>query len=131
MIQASTLLKVVDKTGITSVKCIKVLSTIKSRIAFVGDIIIVSVFRLNPKKFKDVKIFKKKKFLKGTLHRGLVIRSCINYKRMSSIYLKFNENSVIIVNKRVVPISNRIYGPVLRELCMKLPSVGCVTRFMI
>ena len=131
MIQVSTLLKVVDKTGITSVKCIKVLSTIKSRIAFVGDIVIVSVYRLNPKKFKDVKLFKKKKFLKGTLHRGLIIRSCVNFKRMSSIFIKFNENSVVLVNKRVVPISNRIYGPVLREICMRLPSVGCVTRFMI
>jgi len=55
----SSLLKVVDKTGITSVKCIKVLSTIKSRIAYIGDIVIVSVYRLNPKRFKDVKLFKK------------------------------------------------------------------------
>lgn len=127
----STLLKVVDKTGITSVKCIKVLSTIKSRIAFTGDIVIVSVYRLNPKKFKDVKLFKKKKFLKGTLHRALIIRTCVNFKRMSSIYIKFDENSVILVNKRVVPISNRVYGPVLREICMRFPSVGCVSRFMI
>jgi len=131
MIQMSTLLKVVDKTGITSVKCIKVLSTIKSRIAFTGDIIIVSVYRLNPKKFKDVKLFKKKKFLKGTLHRGLIIGICINFKRMSSIFIKFNENSIVLVNKRIVPISNRIYGPVLREICMRLPSIGCVTRYMI
>jgi large subunit ribosomal protein L14 len=127
----STLLKVVDKTGITSVKCIKVLSTIKSRIAFIGDIVIVSVYRLNPKKFKDVKLFKKKKFLKGTLHRGLIIRTCVNFKRMSSIFIKFDENSVILVNKRVVPISNRVYGPVLREICMRFPSVGCVSRYMI
>lgn len=85
MIQASTLLKVVDKTGITSVKCIKVLSTIKSRIAFIGDIVIVAVHRLNPKKFKNVKLFKKKKFLKGTLHRGLlleavpILKECLVY----------------------------------------------------
>lgn len=131
MIQVSSLLKVVDKTGITSVKCIKVLSTIKNRIACIGDVIVCSVHRLNPKKFQKVKLFKKKKFLKGTLHRGLIIRSCVNFKRMSSIFLKFNENSVVLVNKRVVPVSNRVYGPVLRELCMRLPSLGCVTRFMI
>lgn len=131
MIQVSSLLKVVDKTGITSVKCIKVLSTIKNRIACIGDVIVVSVYRLNPKKFQKVKLFKKKKFLKGTLHRGLIIRSCVNFKRMSSIFLRFNENSVVLVNKRVVPVSNRVYGPVLRELCMRLPSLGCVTRFMI
>lgn len=131
MIQVSTILKVVDKTGITSVKCVKVLGNVKNRIACIGDIIVVAVHRLNPKKFQKVKLFKRKKFLKGTLHRGLIIRSCINFKRMSSIYLKFNENSVVLVNKRAVPVSNRVYGPVLRELCMRLPSLGCVTRFMI
>jgi large subunit ribosomal protein L14 len=99
MIQVSTLLKVVDKTGITEVKCIKVLSTIKNRIATVGSVIIVSVHRLNPKKFKKIKLFKKKKFFKGTLHRALVIRSCFFYKRLPSIYITFNENSVVIVIK--------------------------------
>ena len=81
MIQVCSLLKVADKTGITSVKCIKVLSTIKNRIACIGNVIVASVHRLNPKKFQKVKLFKKKKFLKGTLHRGPIIRSCANYKR--------------------------------------------------
>jgi large subunit ribosomal protein L14 len=131
MIQVSTVLKVCDKTGITSVKCIKVLGNAKNRIARIGDVIVCAVHRLNPKKFHKVKLFKRKKFLKGTLHRGLIIRTCINFKRMSSIFLRFNENSVVLVNKRAVPVSNRVYGPVLRELCMRLPSLGCVTRFMI
>lgn len=64
MIQVSTILKVADKTGVTYVKCIKVLSTVKSRIAHMGDVILVSVLYLNPKKFKDVKVFKKKKIFK-------------------------------------------------------------------
>ena len=42
MIQVSSLLKVVDKTGITSVKCVKVLNTVKNRIACIGDVIVVS-----------------------------------------------------------------------------------------
>jgi len=50
MIQVCSILKVVDKTGVTFVKCIKVLSTIKNRIANIGNVIIVSVFRINPKK---------------------------------------------------------------------------------
>lgn len=131
MIQVCSLLKVVDKTGITSVKCIKVLNSVKNRIAVIGNVVVVSVHRLNPKKFHKVKLFKKKKFLKGTLHRGLIIRSRVNFKRMSSVFLRFDENSVVLVNKRVVPVSNRVFGPVLRELCMRLPSLGCVTRFMI
>lgn len=33
--------------------------------------------------------------------------------------------------KKSIPISNRVYGPILRELCMSLPSLGCISRFMI
>jgi large subunit ribosomal protein L14 len=130
MIQVSTVLKVVDKTGVTLVRCIKVLNAGKNRISSIGKVIIVAVRRLNPKKFKNVKLFKKKKFFKGTLHRALIIRSRFYFKRMSSIFITFNENSVVIVNRRAVPISNRVYGPVLRELCMQMPSLGCVSRFM-
>ena len=78
-----------------------------------------------------MKLFKKKRFLKGTIHRGLVIRTKINYKRSSGVFIRFNENTVVLVNKRSVPISNRVYGPVLIELCRKLPSLGCVSRYMI
>ena len=65
------------------------------------------------------------------MHRALVIRSKVNFLRVCNIYIKFNENAVIIVNKKNVPISNRVYGPVLRELCMRWPSLGCVSRFII
>jgi large subunit ribosomal protein L14 len=131
MIQSSTILKVVDRTGVTSVKCIKVINPTKSRIAFIGEMIIVSVQRINPKKFSKMKVFKKKKFLNGTIHRGLIVRTSVNFARHSSIFVRFNENSVVLVNKRAIPISNRVYGPLLRELCMRMPSLGCITRFMI
>lgn len=131
MIQVGTILKVSDKTGVVLVQCIKVLGNSKKRIACLGDVILVSVKRINPKKFKNVKLFRRKKFFKGTLHRGLIIRTKVNFMRMSGLFIRFNENTIVIVNKRIVPISNRIYGPVLRELCMRLPSLGCITRYMI
>jgi len=131
MIQVGTLLKVCDKTGVVLVKCIKVLGDVKKKIAFIGDLVLVSVQRINAAKFKNVKLFKKKKFLLGTIHRALIIRTKVNFRRLSGLYLRFNENAVVLVNKRRVPISNRIYGPVLRELCMKYPSLGCITRLMI
>jgi len=91
----------------------------------------IAIRRINPRKFQKVKLFRRKKFLKGTLHRALIVRSKVNYRRSVGLFIRFNENSVVIVNKKVVPISNRVYGPVIRELCMRLPSLGCVTRIMI
>lgn len=131
MIQVGTILKVCDKTGVSLVKCIKVLGPLKKRIAYIGDVVLVSVAHINPKKFQNMKLFKRKRFIKGTIHRGLIIRSKVNYRRSNNVFIKFNENAVVLVNKKVVPISNRIYGPVLTELCRKLPSLGCVTRYMI
>jgi len=131
MIQVGTILKVTDKTGVSLVKCIKVLGPYKKKIAYLGDVILVSVKHINPKKFKNMKLFKRKRYLKGTIHRGLIIRTKINYKRANGAFISFNENSVVLVNKKSVPVSNRVYGPVLIELCRKLPSLGCVCRYMI
>lgn len=74
MIQVGTILKVCDKTGVKTVQCIKVLGSYKKRIAYIGDIIIISIVSINSKKFLNMKSFKKKRFLKGTLHRGLIVR---------------------------------------------------------
>lgn len=131
MIQAGSLLKVCDKTGVVLVKCIKVLGTRKSRIAYMGDIILVSVQHVNPRRLARLKLFRRKRFFKGKIHRGLIIRTKSQYERVPGLFIRFNENSVVLVNKKKVPISNRIYGPVLRELCMLIPSVGSISRYMI
>lgn len=100
MIQLGTLLKVSDKTGVVLVQCIKVFGSSKKRIAYIGDVVLVSVQRINPKKFHNVKLFKKRKFFKGTLHRGLIIRSKVNFCRSSGVFIRFNENSVVLVIKK-------------------------------
>src|SRR5690349_6089289 len=97
MIQPGTISKVTDKTGVVLVQCIKVFGPYKKKIAYLGDVILVVVRRINPKKFHKVKLFKKKKFFKGTLHRGLVIRAKSNYCRMPGVFVRFNENTIVIV----------------------------------
>lgn len=104
MIQVGSIIKVCDKTGVSLVKCVKVFGPIKKRIALIGDVVLVSVKHINPKKFLKMKLFKRKRFFKGTLHRGLVVRSKKNFKRSNNIFIKFSENAVILVNKRTVPI---------------------------
>jgi len=83
------------------------------------------------KKFILLKVRLQKKFFKGSIHRGLIIRTKVNYARLSGVYIKFGENTIVLVTKNVVPVSNRIYGPVLREICMRWPSVGCVSNCII
>jgi len=65
------------------------------------------------------------------LHRALLVRGRVNRLRIPGVFIKFNENCVVLVNKKIVPISNRVYGPIIREICMKRPAFGCVSRLII
>lgn len=100
MIQLGSLLKVCDKTGVVLVRCIKVFGHYNKKIANIGDVVLVSVQHINPKKFKNVKLFRRKKFFKGTLHRGLIVRSKVCYNRMPGVFIRFNENSIVLVIKK-------------------------------
>ena len=131
MIQLGTIVKVTDKTSIVLGQCIKVLKSYKNRIAYMGDIVLITVQWVNSKRYVLLKARLQKKYLKGTIHRALVIRSKVNYCRISGVYIKFDENSVILITRDVVPVSDRVYGPVLREMCMKWPSLGCVSLCII
>jgi large subunit ribosomal protein L14 len=55
MIQVGSILKVTDKTGVMFAQCIKVLGSSKSRIAYLGDMVIVTIIRINPRKFVNAK----------------------------------------------------------------------------
>jgi large subunit ribosomal protein L14 len=130
MVQLGSIIKVSDKTGVVLVRCICVLGTSKKRIAKIGGIILVSVQKVDVKRMQRLKPRLQRKFSLGTLHRALVIRSRSNFCRSPGIFLKFNENAVILVTKRVVPLANRSFGPILKEFCMRWPSIGCISRLI-
>lgn len=125
MLQLRSRVKIVDKTSALSGVCIKVLKG--KFIAYMGDTFLLSVRSRSAKKASLLKYRLQKKFSVGSMHRALLIRSKFNFKRFPGLFIKFFDNSCVLVNKRIVPISNRIYGPVLKEFCMVWPSIGCVS----
>lgn len=125
MIQAGTVVKVTDKTGVVMGRCIKVLNS--KRIAKMGELVLISVIWINAKRLSFMKERKRKRFMLGRLHRALVVRSKVYIQRAPGVYLRFDENACVIVTKKIVPLSNRVYGPVLKEFCMRWPSLGCVS----
>jgi len=131
MIQLGTIVTVADKTGVIFGQCIKVLGNRKRYIGKLGDLILISVKWINVKRIALLKEKLQQKYSKGTIHRALIIRTKINYVRLAGVYIRFNENAVIIVNKKRVPYSNRVFGPMLREFCLKWPWLGCVSRCIV
>lgn len=109
MIQVGTVLNVIENSGARKVCCIKVLSGYKSRYAFTGDLIMVSVKSLRTKR----KATSKTK--KGEIYKALVVRTKCVTKNAFGENLKFLENSVVLLNKQNKFIGTRIFGAVPLE----------------
>ena len=106
MIQAETLVKVVDNTGAKTAKCIKVLGGSKRRYAGIGDIIVVSIKTALPK--GTVK--------KKTIQKAVVVRTSFPTSRKDGSNIKFDDNAVVIINPDKQPRGTRVFGPIAREL---------------
>lgn len=109
MIQMQTRLNVADNSGAKEVMCIKVLGGSKRRSASIGDIIVVSI--------KDA--IPNAKVKKGDVAKAVVVRTVHKLRRADGSYIRFDDNSAVLINAAKEPIGTRIFGPVARELRAK------------
>lgn len=106
MIQMQTRLEVADNSGARKVQCIKVLGGSKRKYASIGDTIVVSVKEASPNG----------KVKKGEVVHAVVVRTRQEVGRKDGTYIRFDDNAAVLLNKQGVPIGNRVFGPVAREL---------------
>ncbi len=106
MIQMQTILNVADNSGARKLMTIKVLGGSKRKYARVGDVVVVSVKEAAPGS----------KVKKGEVMQAVIVRTADRISRADGTYLRFDENSAVLINKQKEPIGNRIFGPVAREL---------------
>jgi large subunit ribosomal protein L14 len=107
MIQPATKVTIIDNSGAKIGKVFKVLGASKKRYAEIGDLVVLAVQKAEPR--KQVK--------KKDVLRAVVVRQVKPFRRKDGSYIKFDENSVVIINKETgEPIANRVFGPVPREL---------------
>lgn len=109
MIQTQTRLKVADNSGAKLLSCIKVLGGSRRRYAGIGDIIVASVKEAMPNS----------RVKKGDVVRAVVVRTAKEMGRPDGSYIKFDDNSAVLINQQKEPIGTRIFGPVARELRAK------------
>ena len=109
MIQLRTKLGVADNSGAKKVSCIRVVGASNKPVANIGDVIVVNVKEAIP----DAKV------KKGDVVRAVVVRTVKETRRPNGTYIKFDDNSVVIINKEGEPVGTRIFGPVARELRAK------------
>ena len=109
MIQMRTTLDVADNSGARRVQCIKVLGGSKRKYASIGDIIVVSVKEAIPNG----------KVKKGDVMKAVVVRTAKETGRPDGTYIRFDNNSAVLIDNQKEPIGTRIFGPVARELRAK------------
>jgi large subunit ribosomal protein L14 len=109
MIQTETRLQAADNSGAKTLYCIRVLGGSRRRYARIGDIIVVSVKEAIPHA----------KVKKGDVMRAVVVRTKKELRRPDGSYIKFDDNSAVLINQHGEPIGTRIFGPVARELRAK------------
>ncbi|MEI7977209.1 MAG: 50S ribosomal protein L14 [Bacteroidota bacterium] len=106
MIQQESRLKVADNSGAREVLCIRVLGGTGRRYASVGDKIVVTVKSALPS--GGVK--------KGAVSKAVVVRTKKEIRRADGSYIRFDDNSCVLLNAQDEPRATRIFGPVAREL---------------
>lgn len=109
MIQAETRLQVADNSGAKKLYCIRVLGGSRRRYARIGDVIVVAVKEAIPHA----------KVKKGDVMRAVVVRTKKELRRPDGSYIKFDDNSAVLISPNGEPIGTRIFGPVARELRAK------------
>jgi large subunit ribosomal protein L14 len=106
MIQQESELEVADNSGAKRVKCFKVLKGSKRRYAGVGDVIICSVKDADPKAVVK----------KGDVVKAVIVRTKKYIQRKDGSFLRFYDNSCVLIDDKLNPRGSRIFGPVAREV---------------
>ena len=98
MIQMQTKMKVADNSGAKVVQCIKVLGGSRRRTASVGDVIVVSIKEAMPNS----------KVKKGDVAKAVIVRTIHSLRRQDGSYIRFDENSAVLVNANKEPIGTSV-----------------------
>ena len=109
MIQPRSIVKVVDNSGAKIGRIFKVLGSAKKRYAQVGELVMFSVQKAEPR--KEIK--------KKAVLMGMVVRQKNPLRRKDGSYIRFDENAVIVVDRKkteIIPRANRVFGPIPREI---------------
>lgn len=107
MLQPQSIVQITDNSGGKIGRVFKVIGGSKKRYARIGDIVVLSVIKAEPR--KNVK--------KKDVLRAVVVRQKQALRRKDGSYIRFDDNAVVIIDKdKKEPVANRVFGPVTREL---------------
>ncbi len=110
MLQPRAIVNIADNSGGKLGRVFKVLGGSKRRYAGIGDVIVLSIQKAEPR--RTVK--------KKEVHHAVIVRQKNALRRADGSYIRFDENAVVLVDKaKHEPIGGRVFGPIPREIAEK------------
>lgn len=107
MIQPQSIVQIADNSGAKIGRVFKIPGSSKKRTASIGELVILSVQKAEPR--KQVK--------KKDVLYGVVVRQKAPFGRKDGTYIRFDDNAVVILDKiKKEPIAGRVFGPIPREI---------------
>ena len=107
MIQPRSIVTIADNSGAKVGRIFKVLGGSKKRYAVIGELVVLSVQKAEPRK-----AVKKKDVLEA-----VVVRQRNPYRRKDGSYIRFDENAVVILEKgKLGGFGGGVSGAIRREL---------------
>ena len=107
MVQPQTIVKIADNSGAKIGRVFKVLGSSKKRYASIGELVVISIQKAEPRKATK----------KKDVVYAVVVRQKAPFRRKDGSYIRFDENAVVIVMKeKQEPVAGRIFGPIPREI---------------
>ncbi|MCC7436474.1 50S ribosomal protein L14 [Candidatus Nomurabacteria bacterium] len=107
MLQDGSKVKITDNAGGTEGKIFKVLGGSKRRYAGIGDVVVISIKKAEPR--KAVK--------KKDVCYAVIVRQTAPFRRKDGSYIRFDDNAVVLLEKgKQEPRAGRVFGPIPREI---------------
>ena len=107
MISVESKLRGADNSGAKVLKCIKILGNFKKRYAYNGDVVLVSVKRLDSKK----------KIKKKNMYFALIISTKWRTRRLDGTFFSSKENRCLLLAKENRKfLGTRVYGFISKEI---------------
>lgn len=106
MIYSESILSCADNSGALLLRCINIYNTKARNSSKPANLILVSI--------KTLRLLRKIKI--GELKKALFVRGRKWMTRLNGTSLKFNQNAAILVNDKLKPLNNRVFGPIYREI---------------
>ncbi|MFM2357302.1 MAG: ribosomal protein large subunit ribosomal protein [Candidatus Parcubacteria bacterium] len=107
MIQPRSIVKIADNSGGKIGRIFKVLGSSKKRYAELGEIVVLSIQKAEPRKLAK----------KKDVFHAVVVRQKKAYRRADGSYIRFDENAVVLLEKgKTNPVAGRVFGPIPREI---------------